>query len=368
MSGLPFPPLFLERLAAIVPPEWLQRTFRALTEPKRVGFRVNRLRADHREVEEALRREGVEFAPVPWLPDAYTAGPEFRSRLVRSPLFATGQICLQNVSSMAAVHVLDPQPDEEVLDLAAAPGGKTLLLAQWMQNRGRIAAVEVIRERLYKMRAVLKTGGAANVQAYWADGRTIGCKTPQRFDRVLLDAPCSGESRFHADAPASFARWSPRKIAECSRKQVGLLGSALAAAKVGGVVLYCTCSFAPEENEAVVDAVLRDWEQAVETEPISLPVENVQPGLACWGERAFRPAVAAAVRILPTPDMDGFFLCRLRKTAPAAEVGKHPGRRAHPGPGSRSRQHARPRHHSPQHPGPKRFARRNRPPPDDGGE
>lgn len=332
MSGLPFPPLFLERLAAIVPPDWLHRTLRALTEPKRVGYRVNRLRADRREVEAALRREGVEFVPVPWLPDAYTAGPEYRSRLVRSPLFATGLICLQNVSSMAAVHVLDPQPDEEVLDLAAAPGGKTLLLAQRMQNCGRIAAVEVIRERFYKLRAVLETGRAANVQAYLADGRTIGRKTPERFDRVLLDAPCSGESRFHADAPASFARWSPRKIAECSRKQVGLLRSALAAAKVGGVVLYCTCSFAPEENEAVVDAVLRDWGEAVETEPISLPIENVQPGLAGWGERAFHPAVAAAVRILPTAEMDGFFLCRLRKTASIAEAGKRPGRRARPRP------------------------------------
>lgn len=362
MSDLPFPPCFLERLAAIVPPDWLRYTLRALTEPKRVGYRVNRLRADRREVEEALRREGVEFAPVLWLPDAYTADPECRSRLVRSPLFATGRICLQNVSSMAAVQVLDPQPDEEVLDLAAAPGGKTLLLAQWMQNRGRIAAVEVVRERFYKLRAVLKTGGAANVRAYLVDGRTIGRKTPERFDRVLLDAPCSGESRFHADAPASFARWSPRKIAECSRKQVGLLRSALAAAKVGGVVLYCTCSFAPEENEAVVDAVLRDWGEAVETEPISLPIKNVQPGLAGWGERGFHPAVAAAVRILPTAEMDGFFLCRLRKTAPVAEVGRCPGRRARPSPVRRSPQHPRFRHSRHHAPGPRRTSRRRGPP------
>ncbi|NMC20615.1 MAG: RsmB/NOP family class I SAM-dependent RNA methyltransferase [Thermogutta sp.] len=315
MSRLPFPSPFLDRLAALVPPDRYEPTLRALVEPKRVGFRVNRLRADRAEAEEALRREGVEFAPVPWLPDAYTAPPEHRERLVRSPLFSAGHIYLQNLSSMAAVHVLDPQPDEEVLDLAAAPGGKTLLMAQRMENRGRIAAVEVIRERLYKMQSVLKTGGAANVRTYLADGRTIGRKTPERFDRVLLDAPCSGESRFHVADPASFARWSPRKIAECSRKQIGLLRSAAAAAKVGGIILYCTCSFAPEENEAVVDAVLRGWGDAMQTEPISLPLENLQPGLTCWGGHEFHPAVASAVRILPTPEMDGFFLCRLRKTA-----------------------------------------------------
>jgi len=316
VNAPPFPSPFLERLAAVVPPDRYEPTLRALTEPKRVGYRVNRLRADRAEVEAALRREGVEFTLVPWLPDAYTAPPEHRERLVRSPLFSTGSICLQNLSSMAAVHVLDPQPGEEVLDLAAAPGGKTLLTAQRMQNRGRIAAVEVVRERLYKMQSVLKTGGAANVQTYLADGRTIGRKTPERFDRVLLDAPCSGESRFHADDPASFARWSLRKIAECSRKQVGLLRSAVAAAKVGGVILYGTCSFAPEENEAVVDAVLRRYGEAIETESISLPLENLQPGLTRWGEHEFHSAVASAVRILPSPEMDGFFLCRLRKTAP----------------------------------------------------
>ncbi|GAB4137457.1 MAG: RsmB/NOP family class I SAM-dependent RNA methyltransferase [Thermogutta sp.] len=337
MSGPPFPSPFLERLAGLVPPDRFERTLRALTEPKRVGFRVNRLRADRGEVEEALRQEGVEYTPVPWLPDAYTAGAECRSRLVRSPLFSTGRICLQNLSSMTAVHVLDPQPGEEVLDLAAAPGGKTLLLAQRMQNRGRIAAVEAIRERLYKMQAVLKTGGAANVKTYWTDGRTVGRKTPERFDRVLLDAPCSGESRFHAADPASFARWSLRKISECARKQVGLLRSALAAAKVGGVVVYCTCSFAPEENEAVIDAALHDWEDAVALEPISLPVDNLQPGLARWGEHAFHPAVISAVRILPTEEMDGFFLCRLRKTASLEELSRHRGKGRRTRPRSRRR-------------------------------
>ncbi len=326
MSRLPFPSSFLERLAAVVPADRYEHTLRALTEPKRVGFRVNRLRAEPTEVEAALQGEGVDFTPVPWLPDAYTAPAAYRERLVRSPLFSTGRICLQNLSSMAAVCVLDPQPGEEVLDLAAAPGGKTLLMAQRMQNRGRIAAVEVIRERYYKMQSVLKTGGAANVRTYLADGRTIGRKTPERFDRVLLDAPCSGESRFHADDPASFARWSSRKIAECSRKQVGLLRSAAASAKVCGIILYGTCSFAPEENEAVVDALLRRYGEAIAAEPVSLPLENLQPGLTRWGEHAFHPAVAAAVRILPTDAMDGFFLCRLRKTASMEAIGR-PARR-----------------------------------------
>ncbi len=313
MNELPFPPIFLQRLAAIVPVERLPGVLRSLVEPKRVGFRINLLRAEWQAVEQALRREDIPFEPVAWIPHAYTAPPEARSRLARSPLFASGGICLQNLSSMAAVLALDPKPGEEVLDLAAAPGGKTLLLAQQMENRGRIAAVEVIRQRLYKMQAVLKTGGAAIVQAYLADGRAIGRKTPERFDRVLLDAPCSGESRFHADAPDSFARWSQRKLAECSRKQVGLLRSALDAAKVGGIVLYCTCSFASEENEAVVQSALDTFGEAVELEPIPLPIENLQPGLTRWGPREFHPALAAAVRILPTDEMDGFFLCRIRK-------------------------------------------------------
>ena len=109
--------------------------------------------------------------------------------------------------------------DEEVLDLAAAPGGKTLAIAALMNNTGRIAAVEPIRGRFHRMQANLRRCGVSNVQFYQRDGRSVGRLVPERFDRVLLDAPCSSESRMRWLDQQSFEQWSLRKIRETQRKQ-----------------------------------------------------------------------------------------------------------------------------------------------------
>jgi len=211
--------------------------------------------------------------------------------------------------------VLDPQPGEEVLDLAAAPGGKTLHLAARMGNQGRIAAVEAIRERFYKLRTLLQRHGATMVDTYLADGRSIGRKTPERFDRVLLDAPCSCESRFAPSQPDSCRYWSPRKIKESARKQKGLLRSAADCLRPGGTLLYCTCTFAPEENELVVASLLDDVGDAMEVVPFDSPVANVQPGLTEWEGRPLPYTLRHSLRILPTAQMDAAYLCKLVKRA-----------------------------------------------------
>ena len=120
--------------------------------------------------------------------------------IAQHPAATEGAIYIQNPSSYFAVKTLAPVLDEEVLDLAAAPGGKTLAMAARMQNTGRIAAVEPIRGRFHRMQANLRRCGVTNVQFYQRDGRGVGRAVPDRFDRVLLDAPCSSESRM---------RWPP---------------------------------------------------------------------------------------------------------------------------------------------------------------
>lgn len=312
MTGV-LPEEFLQRFRIIVPPERFDRCLAALGGPRPVAFRVNTLKTTADQALAELQSERFEPQPVEWLAEAFLVPHEQRFRLVRSAAAAAGRIYVQGLSSMLAATLLDPRPTEEVLDLAAAPGGKTLHMAAMMQNRGRIAAVDVVRKRIYKLRANLRAHGATIVETYLADGRSIGRKTPDRFDRVLLDAPCSAESRFRSGEPASWSRWSMRKIRECARKQKGLLRSAVRAARPGGTVLYCTCSFAPEENEAVVQHVLDRFGPAVEVESIVVPIDNIQSGLTSWGKHVFDARLARAVRILPNEVMDGFFLCRLAK-------------------------------------------------------
>ena len=218
-----------------------------------------------------------------------------------------------NPSSVAAVRCLAPEPEQEVLDLAAAPGGKTLLLAAMMKNTGRIAAVEPVKKRFHRLRANMQRCGVSNVQYYLADGRGVGHKVPERFDRVLLDAPCSSESRIRLEDPDSYRHWKLRKIKECSRKQRSLLRSAYQALKPGGRLLYCTCAFAPEENELVVQQLLTA-EPAAELLPLTLPEEPcIQHGLCEWRGERLDPAIDRCRRILPDSLWDGFFVCLMRK-------------------------------------------------------
>jgi 16S rRNA (cytosine1407-C5)-methyltransferase len=182
-----------------------------------------------------------------------------------------------------------------------------------MRNQGQISAVEVVRGRYYKLCDNLRTAGASIVRTYLKDGRSVGNKTPERFDRVLIDAPCSSEARFRCDQPETWGYWSLRKIREQARKQRGLLKSGVRALKRGGLLAYCTCSFAPEENEVVIDRQLRR-DDSMEVVPLDgLPIDNVQPGLTQWEEKPLSTDLNKAIRVLPTESMDGFFICLLRK-------------------------------------------------------
>jgi len=322
------PEAFVERLARIVPEDRWDQCLSSFACEKPTAFRVNTLRAAVDEVKDELAQAGFSPAPVDWLPGAFTIEPGERRRLTETAAVAEGRIYLQGLSSMLAPVVLAPQPGERVLDLAAAPGGKTLQMAAMMQNQGEIAAVEVIRSRMYKLQANLRRHGATIVRTFLTDGRTVGRKTPERFDRVLVDAPCSGEARFDPRDPATWRNWGPRKIRESARKQKGLLRSALAALKPGGTLLYCTCSFAPEENEEVVHSVLAPFGDPVEIQPIVLPLQNTQPGLVAWNDKGLLPDLARTLRILPDRQMDGFYLCKLGKRQPN-RFGPRPRRSNH---------------------------------------
>ena len=307
------PQRFVERLREIVDPTHFDEVLASFSRPKRVSFRVNTLKADVGTVAGALADQGFELESVPWFPEAFLISAEQKRQLTETSQWEEGQIYIQGLSSMLAPLVLAPQPDEKILDLAAAPGGKTTQIAAAMQNRGLLSAVEPIRNRFFRLQANVKRSGAEIVKFYQADGRTVGRKTPARFDRVMLDAPCSSESRFTTGDPESWAYWSERKIKEAARKQFGLLRSALDAVRPGGIVLYCTCSFAPEENELIVSRVL-DQRHDVELLPIDLPIENTQPGLTFWSGKEIDPRFRQCVRVLPNADFDGFFLARLTRT------------------------------------------------------
>ena len=307
------PEAFVERLREIVPREHIDAILKTFDAPKQVTFRVNTLKSSSEELEAQLKTADIPYERIEWMQGVYRIAPQDKLRLTQTDAFYEGRLYIQNLASMVAPMILAPQPEETVLDLAAAPGGKTLMLAAMMENTGWLSAVEPTRERFFRLRANLEMQGVTNAHTYMTDGRSVGKKCPQMFDRIMLDAPCSSEARFKTHEPKSISFWSIHKAKETSKLQKRLLLSAYDALKPGGKLLYCTCSFSPEENEIPLQHLLERHGEHLTTLPITLPFDNVQKPLERWGKEIFDERIQNAVRILPTDTIDGFFLCLLEK-------------------------------------------------------
>jgi 16S rRNA (cytosine1407-C5)-methyltransferase len=326
------PELFLERLKRLVPPQKFDQTANTFSEAKPVTFRINTLKcAGPRRtphpiaaellrgrrgaslVLEALEHRGFKAQSISWYPGAFILRSGRQRDLEQTEAYKNGEIYVQSLSSMIPPLALDPQPGEGVLDLAAAPGSKTTQMACLMKGEGTIVANDSDPLRFLKLRANCALQGATQVKFLLELGEAIGKEFSNRFDRVLLDAPCSAEGRFDTREPSSYRYWNLKVVQKNAKLQKKLIRSAVQALRPGGVLVYSTCTFAPEENEAVVSGALLEFEGALEIESIRLAIPNQMAGLRSWGGAQFDPSVVKCVRILPTPEMEGFFLARLRK-------------------------------------------------------
>ncbi len=317
MNRASYMDVFHQRLRALLPPEALARVQQAWEQTPPTMFRLVGLQEHRHATERRLRADGFSLQSLPWCPDIRCVPAEQRSALTRHPCFLQGWVYILNPSSLLAVQALRAEPGEEVLDMCAAPGGKTLALADAMRHQGRLAAVEAVRARFFKLRALVRRHPAAPmIHCYHADARQLWRKTPARFDRLLLDAPCSSEARIRPREPDTWRYWSPNKSKEMQRKQRALIRSAFACLKPGGQMLYCTCTYAPEENEAIVQSLL-DRHPEAEILPCSIDSPSWIPGLRAWRGERFHDSMRDAVRLLPDGRQDGFFLCRIAKRAEA---------------------------------------------------
>ena len=301
------------RLKEIVGEEAAAAVLHSFSAPKRTSFRVNTIRGPVEPAIGAIESLGVSVAPVSWCELAFSVSAEDRSKLTHSELAESGHIYVQGLSSIFASTVLEPEPEQWNLDLASAPGGKASHIAAMMDNRGKLSVVEPIKPRMYRLADNLKRLGVTISRTYLMDGRKVGRKVPDRFDCVMLDAPCSSDSRIRSDKPDSWKFWSERKVREQARKQKGLIVSAFESLKPGGTLLYCTCSFSPEENEAVVSHLMESTEGAAKPLAIEMPFDNWQPGLKGFRDMEFDEAATLSRRVLPNEEFDAFFLARFTK-------------------------------------------------------
>jgi tRNA (cytosine40_48-C5)-methyltransferase len=267
-------------------------------------IRVNTLKISRKDLVSRLVSKGFELKT--------TVIPEVLA-VEKAPLstgatseYLLGYYYIQDLSSCTAVDALDIAPGQLVLDVAAAPGGKTTFMAQKMNNSGAIIALEPNDRRARSMSFNLARCGVYNTCIFKADGLYAG-KFEMKFDRVLLDAPCSCEGVIAKD-PTRKLSHTPEDVDYCSRIQERLIEAAATCVKPEGILVYSTCSFAPEENEMVVDRLLRKFGN------ITLePVAYGSSGLTRFGDFKFDDQLKHAHRLYPhLHDTTGFFIARLR--------------------------------------------------------
>ncbi len=319
MSSLPFE--FLDRLKLILPPEVCLDVLRTFSRANPTTVRINTLKISREEILSQLKDRGIAFRTVGWSPEALVLEGITQKDLGETEWAKQGLLYSQNLSSMLPVLALAPKPGENVLDMCAAPGSKTTQIAACLKNSGRLVAVEAVRDRFYRLKAVCEYLGAGNVEFKLMDARGFRF-TGEYFDRILVDASCSSEGRFRTSEPKSFAYWSPRKIREMVQKQRGILMTASHLLRPaspeggpGGVLVYSTCTFAPEENEGVVDWLLRKSKVPLRLEPVEFDGVARYPALRQWGQKDFSPQVDQCFRVLPNDLMEGFFIAKFVRAA-----------------------------------------------------
>ncbi|MDA0865711.1 MAG: NOL1/NOP2/sun family putative RNA methylase, partial [Cyanobacteria bacterium] len=254
-----------------------------------------------------LQGLGLNPQPIPWWPNAFQLQPNFHPG--NTLAYMAGWYTVQEAIALAAVVALAPQPGECILDLCAAPGGKTAQMAMAVGDSGWVVANDYSAGRLVGLGDTLNRLGCLNVITTHGNGRNLGL-VPGQFDRVLVDAPCSGEGTLRKQAQPQ--PWRPHYSQRIAKVQRDLLAQALKLVKPGGVVVYSTCTFAPEENEAIIDGVLGDLGHL---EPAAIAPLIHQPGLTRWQGQDYRTDLRHACRYFPHfNDTGGFFIARIRRS------------------------------------------------------
>lgn len=287
----------------------------ALThQPPREGLRVNTLKLS---VEDFQERSPFPLTPLPWTKSGFTLG-ESDEPPGKHPYHAAGLYYLQEPSAMAVAEVLAPQPGERILDLAAAPGGKSTHIASLVKNQGFLLANDPHKGRAQAL--------ARNLERWGVTNAAVTTETPDRlaehfgpfFDRVLVDAPCSGEGMFRK-SPREREQWTPNLVERCAAQQDDILWHAAQLVRPGGTLVYSTCTFAPLENEGTVARFL---EARPDFEIFPIPVgEGLTIGRGT-------PSPSGTARIWPhLAPGEGHFIARLQRSPEGMNAQAVPGTR-----------------------------------------
>ncbi len=267
------------------------------------GLRVNTLKCSTDKLEELI---GFELKPTPFCAEGFYI-PATNESIGNNPLHHAGAFYVQEPSATSAVTMLGVEEGDKVLDLCAAPGGKSTQIASALKNHGLLWSNEIVHNRAIILLSNIERMGIRNSVVSNCRPDTLCNRLTGYFDKVLVDAPCSGEGMFRKNSAAR--EWSEEHVKSCAERQLKILNSAKNALKENGVLVYSTCTFSPEENEGVITEFLR---------------QNPDFVLEDSGVSFGRPTIKYARRIFPMDGGEGHFAARLRKTSSTVSVPDEP--------------------------------------------
>lgn len=264
------------------------------------GIRINTLKCNSNEL---LKKLNINVAESKFCEEGFYINSDIKG-LGKHPLHHAGAFYIQEPSASSAVTILDPHEGEKILDLCASPGGKSTQIASKLNGKGLLWSNEIVSNRAKVLLSNIERMGVRNASVSSCHPDVLCNKLCGFFDRVLVDAPCSGEGMFRKE-PEAINNWSMDNVKMCAIRQLALLNTASKAVKYGGVIVYSTCTFSPEENEGVISKFLQqnpDFE-----------LENINVD---FGRNAYEKYgcidLNKALRIFPMDGGEGHFVAKLR--------------------------------------------------------
>ena len=285
----------------------IERILEGYRAQRNVTLRANTLSSSIDEVANELDGAGIAWSGVDWYADAFVIENARERQIWDLPIYEEGKVYLQSLSSMLPPIALEARANEDVLDMCAAPGGKTSQIAALTGNRAHLTACEMHAPRADKLEYNLAKLGARNVVVMRTDARRMD--EFFRFDRILVDAPCSGSGTLKLDNPNGLARFTPKLIEKSKKSQRALLSKALTLMKAGSTLVYSTCSILEGENESIVrDCLSKARRQGTfELKLLTFAGMEAIPTLPS--------TLDEALVVCPTELYEGFFMVRIERTA-----------------------------------------------------
>ncbi|MFK7780092.1 MAG: RsmB/NOP family class I SAM-dependent RNA methyltransferase [Candidatus Gracilibacteria bacterium] len=278
-------------------------------------FRINTLKSSTKEILEILKEKKLEVEKVNFLKNGYILLNGKEKDLWDLDIFNQGKIYLQSISSQMPIDLLDLEAFNKVLDITAAPGGKTSQACALLKNTGEVIANDNNSIRIDKLNFTLKRQGCKNARVIKTDARLILEKNPEYkeyFNHIIADLPCSAEGKINLNKEKSYGFWNLGVVKRNFKLQKEILNSIIPLLKTGGTLIYSTCTLAPEENEAVVHMILSLYPD-LQVQDINIDYKYSRKGLKGFGKHVYRKDVTKTLRILPNIETEGFFIAKFKK-------------------------------------------------------